>query len=144
VIQGLHVGRSHAGSKYNRHNAVDAFRLATLGGAEALNLSHLIGTVEVGKKADLVLFDAESVNLAAIADPFQGITFHATNADVDTVMVNGEIVKRNGQLTKMPWGPVARELKQRANDVRERFPQEKLEKIWSQYYDAQGAPHIFF
>ena len=75
-----------------------------------MNLSHLIGTIEVGKKADLVIFDALSANLAGAADPFQGVVFHASNADVDTVLVNGEIVKRNSVLTKMPWGPVALEL----------------------------------
>ena len=41
----------------HKYNSVDAFRLATLGGAEALNLGDAIGTVEVGKKADLLIFD---------------------------------------------------------------------------------------
>ncbi|KAL6309765.1 hypothetical protein BKA93DRAFT_814686 [Sparassis latifolia] len=132
----------HCAPKYNHNNAADAFRLATLGGAEALNMEHLIGTIEVGKKADLVLYDAESTNLAAIADPFQGITFHATNADVDTVLVNGEIVKRDGKLTKNLWGPIARELKQKADAVRERLPKEKLDALWKQYYDTFGSPDL--
>ncbi|KAI0921204.1 hypothetical protein AcW1_004744 [Taiwanofungus camphoratus] len=128
--------------KSNQYKSVDAFRLATLGGAEALNMAHLIGTVEVGKKADLIVFDAMSANLAGITDPFQGITFHATNADVELVMVNGEIVKRDGKLTKMEWGPVARELKKKADEIRQRMPQEKLEELWHNYYQASGAPMI--
>ncbi|GBE79783.1 Metallo-dependent hydrolase [Sparassis crispa] len=132
----------HCAPKYNHNNAADAFRLATLGGAEALNMEHLIGTIEIGKKADLVLYDAESTNLAAIADPFQGITFHATNADVDTVLVNGEVVKRDGKLTKNPWGPIARELKQKADAVRERLPKEKLDALWKRYYDTFGSPGL--
>ncbi|KZT66045.1 Metallo-dependent hydrolase [Daedalea quercina L-15889] len=132
----------HAGPKCNRHLCADAFRLATLGGAEALNLHDKIGTIEVGKKADIVVFDTDSANLAGIDDPISGITFHATNADVELVMVNGEILKRDGRLTKVPWGPVAQELKQKAREVRERFPREELEKLWHQWYEAFGAPKL--
>lgn len=132
--------KGHTLPKYNKHRSADAFRLATLGGAEALNMADRIGSIEVGKKADLVVFDADSVNLAGIVDPIQGITFHATNADVELVMVNGEVVKRNGKLTKVEWGPVARELRKKAADVRERFPPETLEALWTKYYDTWGAP----
>ena len=146
----MRTGRGHekieqegqAGPKYNKHLCADAFRLATLGGAEALNLGDQIGSIEVGKKADIVVFDTDSANLAGIDDPISGITFHATNADVELVMVNGEIVKRDGKLTKVPWGPVARELKQKAREVRERFPREKLEELWNQWYEACGAPRL--
>lgn len=48
--------------KHNKFTSADAFRLATLGGAECLNMSHLIGSIEVGKKADIVIFDATSAN----------------------------------------------------------------------------------
>ncbi|CCM01752.1 uncharacterized protein FIBRA_03818 [Fibroporia radiculosa] len=136
-----HVERNkHTLPQYNNETCADAFRLATLGGAEALNMSNIIGSIEVGKKADIVIFDTDSPNLAGIDDPILGVTFHATNADVELVMVNGEIVKRNGRLTKVLWGPVARELKQRANEVRERFPRDFLEARWNKYYQANGAP----
>ncbi|EMD40540.1 hypothetical protein CERSUDRAFT_91268 [Gelatoporia subvermispora B] len=129
--------------KYNEWNSADAFRLGTLGGAEAVNLQHLIGTVEVGKKADLVVFDTSSVNLAGIVDPFQGVVFHATGEDVELVMVDGEIVKRNGKLTKANWTEVARELRQRAQHIRERFPDEMLQEIWSKYYEQHpGGPQF--
>ena len=42
----------------NKYSTAEAFRLGTLGGAEALNIAHLIGTVEVGKRADLHMLDA--------------------------------------------------------------------------------------
>jgi len=68
-----------------------------------LNLSHFIGTIEVGKKAD--------VNLAGVENPLKGVVFHATNADVEIVMGNGEIVKECGKRCKVPWAPVAENLK---------------------------------
>ena len=126
---------------HNKYNSVDAFRLGTLGGAEALNLAHLIGTVEVGKRADLVIFDAESVNLAAAEDPIAGVVFHASSEDVEYVLVDGEIVRRGGKLVR-DWAPVAKELKQRANDVRKRWPVEKLEERWKKWYELNGAPVI--
>ena len=104
-----------------------------------MNLSHLIGTVEVGKKADLLIFDALSANLAGALDPFQGIVFHASNADIETVFVNGEIVKRNGVLTKVPWSPVALELRKRAEEIRRLWPVDKLEKAWLEYYKVKGG-----
>ncbi|EPQ51641.1 hypothetical protein GLOTRDRAFT_133013 [Gloeophyllum trabeum ATCC 11539] len=46
---------------------------------------------------------AQSVNLAHCRDPFKGIVFHATAADVDWVIVNGEIVKAEGRLVRVGW-----------------------------------------
>ncbi|KAL4247038.1 5-Methylthioadenosine/S-adenosylhomocysteine deaminase [Abortiporus biennis] len=126
--------------KYNTHTSHEAFRLGTLGGAEAINLSHQIGTIEVGKKADLVVFDTDSANLAGSLDPFQAIVFNASNADVELVMVNGDIVKRDGKLTKVDWKSLAKELKVKAKGIRERFSTEKLDAIWSESYDTSGGP----
>jgi len=147
----FHRGKSHeriresgtSGTRYNKFNSADAFRLGTLGGAEALNLSHLIGTVEVGKKADLVIFDRTTVNLAGIEDPFKGVVFHASNADIELVMVNGEIVKRNGKLCKVPWVPVATELKEKIGHLRARWSDERLEKVWAEYCEAKGASILY-
>ena len=123
---------------YNTYNSVDAFRLATLGGAEAANLGNLVGSIEVGKKADIVVFDTLSPNLAGALDPFQAIIFNASNADVELVMVDGEIVKRDGKLTKVEWGPVARELKEKALGIRERLPLKLLQERWERYYTETG------
>ncbi|KAI0751091.1 Metallo-dependent hydrolase [Daedaleopsis nitida] len=123
----------------NKYNSVDAFRLGTLGGAEALNLAHLIGTVEVGKRADLVIFDGDSVNLAGADDPIAGVVFHASSEDVEYVLVDGEIMKKRGKLVR-DWAPIAKELKMRADAARQRWPMEKLEARWKQWYDMHGAP----
>ncbi|KAL1939984.1 hypothetical protein VTO73DRAFT_9319 [Trametes versicolor] len=124
---------------HNKYNCVDVFRLGTLGGAEALGLSQLIGTVEVGKRADLLVFDANSVNLAGAADPIGGVVFHASSEDIEMVFVDGEIVKRDRKLVR-EWAPVARELKEKADAVRARWPAEKLEEDWKKWYETNGAP----
>ena len=86
------------------------------------------------------MFDTGSVNLAAVANPFAGVTFHATNADVELVMVHGAIRKRDGRLTGHAWPVVAKELKRRADEIRERMPQEKLHELWEEYYKRFGSP----
>ena len=124
---------------HNEYNSRDAFRLGTLGGAEALNLANEIGTIEVGKKADLLIFDALSPNLAGIRDPFNGIVFHASDADIITVFVEGEIVKRNGRLVKFEWAAVAQELMGAAEALREKFPESVLEERWRKFYAKSGG-----
>lgn len=124
---------------HQRFFAADAFRLATLGGAEALGLADVVGTVEVGKRADMLVFDALSANLAGAAEPFRGIVYHASTEDIEAVLVDGEFVKRGGRLTKFDWAPVARELKLRADEVRAAFPEDKLEKLWQDYCKAHGG-----
>ena len=122
----------------NKYSCVDAFRLGTLGGAEALNLANLIGSVEVGKRADLLIFDGDSVNLAGAEDPIAGVVFHASSEDIEYVLVDGEIVKKGGKLVR-DWAPVAKELRQRANDLRERWPADALEARWKKWYAANTA-----
>ena len=125
----------------NKYSSADAFRLGTLGGAEALNLAHLIGSVEIGKRADVLIFDANSVNLGGVEDPIQGVVFHASSEDIEAVLVDGEIVKKDGKLVR-DWTPVVKELKRRAEDIRKRWPAEVLEERWKQWYDMNGAPII--
>lgn len=142
------IGRTHekiyktkqAPPLHNQYNSRDAFRLGTLGGAEALNMADQIGTIEVGKKADLLIFDAMTANLAGIRDPFQGIVFHASDADITTVLVDGEIVKKDGKLAKFEWATVAQELVGRAEGLRERFPDHELEERWQKYHAQSDGP----
>ncbi|KAI0355291.1 Metallo-dependent hydrolase, partial [Trametes cingulata] len=121
------------------YGPADVFRLATLGGAEALNLAHLIGTVEVGKRADLLVFDADSVNLGGADDPISGVVFHASSEDIEIVFVDGEIVKKEKKLVR-DWKPIVRELKERAKAIRARWPEEKQEEVWKAWYEANGPP----
>jgi cytosine/adenosine deaminase-related metal-dependent hydrolase len=72
---------------------------ATLGGAKALGLDDRIGSLEPGKKADVVLLknDASPV-MFPVLNPYGHVAFQAQRADVHTVLVNGRTVKRDGKL----------------------------------------------
>ncbi|WP_219894285.1 amidohydrolase family protein [Aquisediminimonas profunda] len=84
-------------------HARDVLRLATLGGAEALGLDHRIGTIEVGKQADLILVRTDSIGMTPTIDPIAAVVFNASAADVSLVMVAGKIHKRDGILTRVAW-----------------------------------------
>jgi len=78
--------------------AREALEWATIGGARMLGLDDRIGSLSVGKQADIVLVDAGAINMRPVHDPLASILFHAHAGNVDTVIVGGEIVKRNGRL----------------------------------------------
>lgn len=75
-----------------------SLHLATMGGATVLGLDHLIGSLESGKEADIVLLRNDSVRQRPIVDPFATVVEHCQVGDVDTVLVAGEVRKRGGAL----------------------------------------------
>ncbi len=76
-----------------------ALELATIKSAQCLGLDRRIGSLTPGKEADIVLLRKSDINMRAAADPISAIVLHAGVANVDTVIVGGNIVKRNGKLT---------------------------------------------
>jgi guanine deaminase len=78
-------------------SARDAFRMATIGGARALGLEREVGSIEAGKRADLVLLDAEAPGLVPLNDPVRQLVYGESGQAVDTVLVNGEIVLAHGR-----------------------------------------------
>ena len=75
--------------------AVDLVRMATINGAKALQLDHIIGSLEVGKRADLIVLDADSPSLTPSFEPHTTIATCVTRADVRHVLVDGQVVVRN-------------------------------------------------
>jgi len=79
-------------------SAREALYLATMGGAQVLGRHNEIGSIEVGKAADLIAFDLSAIEFAgAQADPLAAIV-HCAAQHVDLAMVNGEFVVREGRL----------------------------------------------
>lgn len=79
----------------------DVLRMATLGGARVLGF-HGVGSIEEGKLADVVLWDVERLGYAgALHDPVAALLFSGDSHIADTVIVNGEIVVKDGRLTRV-------------------------------------------
>jgi 5-methylthioadenosine/S-adenosylhomocysteine deaminase len=78
---------------------------ATRGGSRALGMDGLIGSLEAGKKADVVLVKNEhSPVMFPVLHPYGHVAFQAQRADVHTVLVNGRAVKRDGRLVGIDLG----------------------------------------
>lgn len=73
-------------------SARDVVRASTIEGAHALGLGERIGTVEVGKEADLIALDLRAPHLVPIHDPYTAVVFSAGRADVRHVLVAGDPV----------------------------------------------------
>ena len=79
-------------------SATDALGMATMGGARAVGAGSTVGSLEVGKRADLVLLDP-TVELAAIHDPYQQVVYCAGPRSVSNVWVDGRRLLADGDLT---------------------------------------------
>jgi 5-methylthioadenosine/S-adenosylhomocysteine deaminase len=73
--------------------------MATIDGARALGLEDEIGSIETGKRADLVLFDLNEVRTTPCPDPVSAIVYAAEASNIRTVMIDGRILMREGKLT---------------------------------------------
>lgn len=78
----------------------DVFKLGTIQGARAIHMEDQVGSLEVGKLADLAIFDGASPGMvcASDQDPVAAIVLHSSVRDIDTVIVDGRIRKREGKL----------------------------------------------
>jgi 5-methylthioadenosine/S-adenosylhomocysteine deaminase len=79
--------------------AAQVLRMATLGGAHALKLADQVGSIEVGKKADLQIIDLQSLHTTPHPDPVSTIVYAAQPINVQTVLIDGQIVMRDRLLT---------------------------------------------
>jgi cytosine/adenosine deaminase-related metal-dependent hydrolase len=78
--------------------AARAFELATLGGARALGLAQAIGSLEVGKLADVVVVSAARPHIVPTEDPYSALAYSARADDVRTVLVGGRPLLREGRV----------------------------------------------
>jgi 5-methylthioadenosine/S-adenosylhomocysteine deaminase len=94
-----------------------AVLMATRNGARALGLEHEIGTVEAGKRADLILIDLSATHLATATDPYSAIVYSARPEDVVLTMVDGEILVRHGHATQLDRAEIAATAREEARQL---------------------------
>ncbi|WP_103106972.1 amidohydrolase [Brevibacillus reuszeri] len=94
--------------------AEQALRMATIESAKLLGIDHEVGTLEEGKRADLILLDLNKPHLQPIHDLHSLVAYSATGADVDTTIVNGQMLMRHRQLLTMSWDEVRTQSTKRA------------------------------
>jgi 5-methylthioadenosine/S-adenosylhomocysteine deaminase len=100
--------------------ARDALWMATREGAKALGLEAQVGSIEPGKRADLVLVDRDAPHLAPDPDPWSTLVYGARGSDVRMTMVDGEILVRDFELTREDAAGIAAEARQAATHLASR------------------------
>jgi len=79
-------------------SAEQAFELATSGGARALHLEKEIGSIEKGKRADIVLVNRDALNQIPLYNVYSDLVYATKASDVETVIINGRVVMRDRRL----------------------------------------------
>jgi 5-methylthioadenosine/S-adenosylhomocysteine deaminase len=99
--------------------AVDVLRMATLGGARCLGMERDIGSLEPGKKADVILVDLRKAWLQPLRSEnlVANLVYNANGGDVSHVFVDGELLVSDGKLTRFDEGELFDEAQSVAEDV---------------------------
>ncbi|KXH45683.1 hypothetical protein CNYM01_07113 [Colletotrichum nymphaeae SA-01] len=125
--------------------ARDALIWGTRNGAEAVGLGDKIGTLTPGKRADIVVITSKRA-LSGSANPLGTAVLHSTPADVDLVMVDGKILKRDGKLVGVDVDSIrakAREgLRRIQEDLKSVRPEMSPEEILNFFLQGEKAHRV--
>jgi 5-methylthioadenosine/S-adenosylhomocysteine deaminase len=96
-----------------------ALEMATLGGARALGMEKTIGSLEAGKRADVIAIDTSAPRHTPLYDPISHIVYVANGRDVRTTIVDGKVLMRDGMMTTLDQAAILAEARTWATKVRD-------------------------
>jgi 5-methylthioadenosine/S-adenosylhomocysteine deaminase len=117
MLYNLHQHRIGERIKLTSRRLVE---LATIDGARDLGIADKVGSLTPGKRADLILVRTTDINMSPMGEPFEALVSLAQPANVDTVAVDGRILRRGGKYTALDHPQIVREAMQSAADLRTR------------------------
>lgn len=97
-----------------------ALSMATIDGARAMGLDAEIGSLEIGKRADLIVVDLNQTHSAPISDPVSALVYSAQASDVRTTLIDGKVVMRDRRLLTMDETAVTEDAKREAGALMKR------------------------
>ncbi len=106
-----------------------AIEMATLNGAKGVGLAHRIGSIEVGKEADFVVFDASQPEWQPLYNPVSNLVYSATGNSVKDVFVAGQQVLKDGRLTQIDHDQLMQQVGESARRIAGRLDMKKLVKL---------------
>jgi cytosine/adenosine deaminase-related metal-dependent hydrolase len=101
-------------------SARTALELGTIVGARSLGIDDRVGSLTPGKRADVIAISTDALNMAVMTDPLHLVLESTHPENVDTVVVDGRILKRGGKLTALDAETVILEARLALAGVRER------------------------
>jgi 5-methylthioadenosine/S-adenosylhomocysteine deaminase len=109
----------HAGRDPTAVPAQTALDMATIGGAKALQMERLIGSLEPGKRADLITVSVGAARQTPMYDPISHLVYTTRGDDVRTTIVNGKVLMKNRQVRTLNRAAVIADANALAQKVRE-------------------------
>jgi 5-methylthioadenosine/S-adenosylhomocysteine deaminase len=97
-----------------------ALRMATIDGARALGLGDEVGSLEVGKRADVIIVDLRALHLNPINDVASALVYSAGSSDVTTTIIDGRVLMRDGELLTLNEQAVIKDANREARDLTKR------------------------
>lgn len=117
AIQNIENGRAKNEFEITARRVLE---LATIDGARSMGIGDRVGSLTAGKRADVIMVDTRALNLAVLTEPAHLLVEAAQPANVDTVMIDGRIVKRGGRLTSLDVGEIVDAAARASTAVRRR------------------------
>jgi len=103
-------------------DAKTVLTMATREGAKALGLAKTTGSLEIGKKADIIILDLNKPHLTPLYNEYSQLVYSAGGADVDTVIINGKVVMRNRRLLTIDEAEVIAKVREIAVRIKSSLP----------------------
>ena len=131
---GGYLGMVNESRRTARPSFYEMLWLATMGGARALGMDAEIGSLEPGKKADIITFDLMNPYLTPTRDPVTSVFLYGTPADIDNVICDGAFLKRDRVFTTIDLDDALLRAQVACDEIIDRFFQEHPDqrKAWEQ------------
>ncbi|MEI9985572.1 MAG: amidohydrolase family protein [Aliidongia sp.] len=111
--------------------------LLTLTGARSLGMGHEIGSLTPGKRADVIVVNPHPVLASPMTDPVATLVFYTDAADVETVLIAGQLRKHGGELLNVDHLGLQAKVRQSIHRIQKRFaelPAEDLRDVWAEIF----------
>ena len=99
-------------------NARQVLEMATIGGARAIRLDHDIGSLEVGKRADLILVRMDQPHQTPLYNVYSQLVYATKASDVETVIINGQVIMENRQVLTVDESEVLAKAREYGDQIR--------------------------
>ena len=116
------VAKLHKAEKFDPTimDAKTVVKMATTTGARAIGLDHRIGSLEVGKQADLIVIDTRAPHMVPMYHPESHIVYTAKSSDVRDVIIDGRVLVRNRKVLHLDVGEIMTNVREIAGHIKKR------------------------
>jgi 5-methylthioadenosine/S-adenosylhomocysteine deaminase len=118
-----------------RPTAVELLELATIRGAEVLGMQDEIGSLEPRKKADLIIVDLIGPHITPTIDPISSLVLYGQDSDIETVIVDGRVLKEGGKIRARRWREILRDAQDLADSIWGSYwgAHPEMRRVWQRY-----------